>query len=281
MNKQEISTKIGYKITATEFTPESISQGLVIISPATGVRQTYYFKFSEFLRSEGYTVITFDFGGIGESKFKSLRKFDTSAAAWGFNDLEAVLKFYQEKYPEELTAIIGHSIGGQLIGLASSISNIEKVILIATQSGYWKFWTGFERFKMFVNWYLIFPALTRLFGFFPGKKLGVMEDLPKSMALEWRKWCVSPNYLFDHLDEKSLNYSKLQTEIHSYSASDDDYAPMEAVDWLSYKYENSVVHRTHLIPEEINCSKIGHFGFFKQKMKETIWKMILRDIRMK
>lgn len=279
MIKQKITTKIGYKITSTEFKPDRVAEGVVIISPATGVKQTYYAKFSEFLRSEGYIVVTFDFGGISESKFKSLKAFDTSASAWGNNDLEAVLKFYQAKYPKESTSIIGHSIGGQLIGLAASIEHIDKVILVAAQSGYWKFWKGFEKSKMYVIWNILFPILTRFFGFFPGKRLGIMEDLPKSMALEWRKWCVSPNYLFDHIHEASLNYSKLTCEIHSYSAIDDNYAPKEAVDWMTSKYINSTINRKHLIPKEIDSPKIGHFGFFKASMRSTIWKMILNDIR--
>ena len=175
--------------------------------------------------------------------------------------------------------VIGHSIGGQLIGLAPSSKYIDKIILIASQSGYWKFWKGIEKFKMILNWYLIFPILTKIYGYFPGKKLKVMEDLPKSVSMEWRKWCVSPKYLFDHVNEKHLFYNKIDCELYSYSSNDDRYAPKEAVDWMANNYKNARILRSHLNPKDFNFTKIGHFGFFKDKMKNTIWKIILENLQ--
>ncbi|MTI33047.1 alpha/beta hydrolase family protein [Xanthovirga aplysinae] len=279
MQKRIINTKIGYEITSTEFEATTNPLGVVIISSATGVKQNYYFKFAEFLNSEGYSTITFDYGGIGESKNESLKTFDTNAFNWGNNDLESVIQFYTEKYTGKPLTVIGHSIGGQLIGLTPSAQNINNIVLVASQTGYWKFWKGIEKLKMLFNWYFIFPILTRVYGFFPGKGLGAMEDLPKSMALEWRKWCASPNYLFDHIEEEYLNFDKLKCELHSYSVSDDNYAPKKAVDWLANKYSRALITRKHINPKDLNHSKIGHFGFFKEKMKDTFWKMMLKDIK--
>ncbi len=279
--KRRIKTKIGYEITVTEFEPIINANGIVIISPATGVKQSFYFKFAEFLQSEGYATYTFDFSGIGESKNRSLKKFDTTASNWGNNDLEAVLQFYRNKYLNKNMVVIGHSIGGQLIGLAPSSLGIDKIILIAAQGGYWKFWKGTKRFRMLLNWYLLFPLLTRVYGFFPGKRLKLMEDLPRSMSLEWRKWCTSPNYLFDHIDIDKLYYSKINCALISYSISDDRFAPKKAVDWITEKYNNTQRTRKHLNLVHFRTTKIGHFGFFKEKMKHTLWKMIVDDLNTK
>ncbi|MEQ1807783.1 MAG: hypothetical protein ABL900_20570 [Burkholderiaceae bacterium] len=38
------------------------------------------------------------------------------------------------------------------------------------------------------------PVPTLLFGYFPGKRLGKVGDLPKGVVLQWRKWCMNPRY---------------------------------------------------------------------------------------
>lgn len=278
MNTIKIETPLGYPIFTTQFKPQKTPKSIVLISSATGVKQTYYYMFAEFLKSENYVVYTFDFGGVGLSKTSSLKTFDTTPVNWGKNDLESMLKFVKKQHPNLKLNVIGHSIGGQLIGLAPSSKIIDNIILVASQTGYWKFWKGTEKMKMLVNWYVLFPFFTKIFGYFPGKKLGVMEDLPKSISYQWRKWCVSPNYLFDYLKEEELFYKNIHCNINSFSAFDDNYAPKEAVTWLTNKYENAKIDRIHLFAKDNQLRKIGHFGFFKEKMESTIWKLFLEKL---
>ena len=40
--------------------------------------------------------------------------------------------------PDARTFIISHSAGGQLIGLAPNCDRVDAVVMVATQSGYWK-----------------------------------------------------------------------------------------------------------------------------------------------
>jgi predicted alpha/beta hydrolase len=251
---------------------------MVVISPATGVKQSFYSAFADFLKQEGFMVITFDFGGIGESKRDNLRRFDTSASDWAKNDLNSVLLFVKENYPELPLNLIGHSIGGQLVGLAPASKYVDKLILVAVQSGYWRFWKGFSKVKMFVYWFMLFPILIRIFGYFPGKRFSSMEDLPKSMALEWSKWGRHPSYLFAYFNEQDLYFNKLKCEIIAYSSSDDFYAPEKSVDWMGYKYTNAKLKRIRLIPQENDLKNIGHFGFFRSKMKMLFWEPVVKDI---
>lgn len=278
MNSLFIKTQNGNKLSVTQFIPETTPKGLVVISSATGVKQTLYFKMADYLRQHDFAVYTFDYGGIGASKFESLKKFNTSASLWATNDLEAVIQYAKKKHMDAKLCIMGHSIGGQLIGLAPSSKYANGIVLVAAQTGFWKLWRGFDRFKMFITWYVLIPVLTKLFGYFPGKKIGTSEDLPKDMALEWRKWCCSPNYLFDHVSNAEQSYNSIKCPIHSYSAQDDNYAPKITVDWLTNRYKNISITRTHLIPKKLGGSKIGHFGYFRSKNKSSIWRLFLNDI---
>lgn len=274
-----LDTPQGYKVAVKEFIPQNPKSQSLIIASATGVKQTLYHKFSEFLSSQGIRVFTFDYGGIGDSKLASLKKFNTSASNWGKNDLEMVIQHVKTKHPDTPFSIMGHSIGGQLIGLAPSSPEAARVVLVAAQTGYWKYWKGMSKLRMFLTWHVLIPGLTKLSGYFPGKRIGSSEDLPKDMALEWMRWCRHPNYLFAFLPNASESYQAISCPLVSYSAQDDDYAPKVTVDWLTEHYSNATIERNHLIPKDLNTPKIGHFGFFRSKNKEAVWGQLLHSIQ--
>jgi predicted alpha/beta hydrolase len=76
---------------------------------------------------------------------------------------------------------------------------------VAAQSGYWALWPFPVKIVLFFNWYFL-QILTRLFGYFPGKKLGLMEDLPKGVAIEWARWGLKKDYLFDFIPEATAQF---------------------------------------------------------------------------
>jgi len=246
------------------------SNVILIIASAMGVKQSFYQEFSEFAEANGISVITFDYSGIGSSLYVDIKNHRDSLYSWGNRDLESVIKFSIEKFPNHKKIVLGHSIGGQLIGLAPSSVDLDKIILMSAQSGFWGFWKGFNKVKMFWNWHLLFPILTYFIGFMPSKKFSKMENLPKNVAEEWAKWCRNPNYLFDYFSEDKTFFDKIKCEITSVSFDDDFFAPKKSVDWLSGKLKNAELKRKHFFPSDFNVSKIGHFDAFKSDFKNSI-----------
>ncbi|MCG7858935.1 hypothetical protein MD537_18305, partial [Flavihumibacter sediminis] len=183
-----------------------------------------------------------------------IQTVNTSAADWGRNDLEAVLQFARENFQDAKLSVLGHSIGGQLIGLAKSSTSIHKMILVAAQSGYWKWWKGTNRIKMWLNWHLLFPVLTNLFGYMPSKKISGMENLPKNVARQWSNWGRKKNYLFDDIPAEQQHFHKISVSMLSISIENDFYAPSDSVDWLIEKYSNAVVRKVHLDPKDLQVS---------------------------
>jgi len=59
---------------------------------------------------------------------------------------------------------------------------------VASQSGYWKLWSGKERMMVFALWHLAIPIATAWLGYFPGWMLGNAEDIPSGVAREWARW---------------------------------------------------------------------------------------------
>ncbi len=255
------------------------SDTVLIIASATGVRQEYYHKFSKYLSDNGVSVITFDYFGIGRSLTKPIKELDNNAADWGKNDLESVLQYVITHFPDSKKVILGHSIGGQLIGLAKSSTKFDKIILVAAQSGYWKFWKGIGRLKMWFNWYILFPTLLNFFGYLNSKKLSGMENLPKNVANQWRNWGKKPEYIQSDKSIVLKYYDKIELDISAFSIEDDDFAPKKAVDWMTSQYRNSNVKSTHFNPSNFGVKKIGHFGVFKDKFKTTIWEILQNEIK--
>jgi predicted alpha/beta hydrolase len=274
----EIYTRLGYKLAATLYNSTS-SNHLLIIASATGVKQQFYRKFAEYISANGITVITFDYTGIGQSLNQPIQTVNASAADWGRNDLEAVLQFARENFPAAKLSVLGHSIGGQLIGLAKSSTSIHKMILVAAQSGYWKWWKGTNRIKMWLNWHLLFPVLTNLFGYMPSKKISGMENLPKNVARQWSNWGRKKNYLFDDIPAEQQHFHKISVSMLAISIENDFYAPSDSVDWLIEKYSNAVVRKVHLDPKDLQVSSIGHFGIFREQFAASIWKNLLNELQ--
>ncbi|OBX20936.1 hypothetical protein A9996_18705 [Gelidibacter algens] len=156
-----------------------LHESVLVICSATGVKQTYYKKIAKYFQGYGITVITFDYEGIGNSLKKNIKHSETTLTDWGKNDLEAVLEYSEKKFPNYNLIILGHSIGGQLIGLAKKALLANKIILICSQSGYWGHWEGIGKLKMWLNWNFLFPFLINLFGYMPSKKISNMENLTK------------------------------------------------------------------------------------------------------
>lgn len=279
MEAIKIDTPLHYSIAVKEFISDTPNANCIIIASATGVKQNYYSNFAKFLSNNHYSVYTFDYGGIGQSKPTPLSKFSTTASNWAQNDFESVVQYVKNKNPKSKLFIITHSIGGQLIGLVPSNNLFDGVIMVASQSGSWIHWKGFDRIKMQLLWYLGIPIITNLFNYFPSKRVSGMEDLPKGMALEWAKWCRNPNYQFGYIKDAHENYNRINCNILAYSIENDFYAPVAAIDWIIAQFKNAKTTRIHLTAKEFNVKNIGHFGVFKTNFKDTIWQLFLQDLK--
>ena len=255
------------------------AKSVLIIASAMGVKQEFYEKFARFLVDNGITVITFDYIGIGKSLKKPIRELKNNTADWGKNDLESVIAYAIVNFPTSKKYLLGHSVGGQLIGLSRSSIKMDKIILVATQSGYWKFWKGFSKTKMWFNWHILFPLLTTTFGYLPAKRISGMEDLPKKVAQQWSGWGKKSEYLLSEIPIEQTVFDKIEAEITSFSIDDDLLAPRQAVDWMSKKYSNAPLKSIHLTPEDFNINRIGHFGIFKDKFKESLWPLLLKEMQ--
>ncbi|MCI0571776.1 MAG: alpha/beta fold hydrolase [Myxococcaceae bacterium] len=263
----------GQPLAATLYPADQDGPGaVVLVSSATGATQRYYARFATFLATRGLPTVTYDYRGIGDSRplapGVSARMQD-----WGERDLAGAIAGVRRAFPGRRLVLVGHSVGGQLVGLAPNCGEVDAVVLVASQSGHWRLWPAPTRWGMACLWYALVPGITALFGRLPGW-LGMGADLPRGVALEWARWCRHRDYLLHEGGEaRRAAYSALSAPILAYSFSDDAYAPPAAVEALLATYRSAPRLRRHLTPQDVG-RPIGHFGFFRESFQESLWEEV-------
>jgi len=260
---------------------------VVIINSATAVRCRYYSRFADFLFREGMDVITYDYRGIGESRPATLRGFDAGWIDWGNLDFEAMLRYAEEAYSGQPIQVVGHSVGGLLIGLAEANHLIRRVFTMGAQYAYWRDYAAGRRWQMGTKWDVAMPALTLLFGYFPGKKLGWLEDTPRGVVRDWAlsrrrledSWRGGSAARYPGKQDLVRRFTTLTAPTLAVSVTDDEFGTVPAVNRLLSYFANSPRTVIEISPESIAEPAIGHFGFFNSRYEQKLWRIPLEWLK--
>lgn len=250
-----------------------VGVGAVLIAPAMGVPQRFYAPFASWLASAGFHAVSFDFRGSGESRSAPLSHLDTDIFGWAEHDAAVALRWLATRTADLPITWIGHSLGGQIIPLVPGHERIAKIITIATGSGYWRENSEPLRRKAWLLWWMIAPALTPLFGYFPGRKLGVVGDLPRGVIEQWRRWCLHPEYCVGVEGEAvRARFAQVTAPLTSISFTDDEMMSAANTESLHSFYANASRSMRRLSPADLGLARVGHFGFFRE---ERLWPRLL------
>jgi predicted alpha/beta hydrolase len=266
-----IPARDGYPLAATVFAPEAAGRDWVVVNSATAVPRGYYARFARFLAAGGFHVVTYDYRGIGGSRPKRLRGFRARMRDWAQQDAAGVLDWVDAQGASRV-AVVGHSFGGQALGLLPRPERLAAAVLVGAQSGYWRLWDGWRRLPVAALWHVLIPGLCAACGFFPGRALGMGENSPAGVAREWAAWGRRRGYVTE-ADGGALaaGYARVACPIRSYSFSDDTFAPPRAVEALLGFYSSARVERRALRPRDLGAATFGHWAFFKERSREPLW----------
>jgi len=267
-----IAARDGYTLAATVFTPATAPSRAVLINSATAVPRKIYRGLAHYLAEQGCAVLTYDYRGIGGSRPASLRGFQVRMRDWAALDVAAAIDHMRSVWPNLPLVAVGHSFGGQAIGLAPNNSEISRALFVAAQAGYWRLFHAPEKYRVYAMLRLIGSPLARMLGYVPGK-LGIGEDLPRGVFLEWTDWVMKRRYFFDDVTLQALeNFPKYRGALRAICLTDDPWATPPAVDLLCSGFGSTTAERIDIRPGDVGTATIGHFGFFRPEHRATLWR---------
>ena len=278
-----IETTDGVKLEASLFDAQGPAHSVLLLNSGTGIPRRFYRRFAEHAAVQGFIVLTYDYRGVGGSRPESLKGYRANYRDWGQLDVPAVIDWLVKRYPDHPLCVLGHSTGGQQLGLAHNLGQVQAAAFVGVSTGYWGGMSlGMKLLSLFL-WKLYVPLGTRLLGFAPAKLVGLGEDLPSGVALEWGSWCLQPDYLAAYFDDsgryRSVNgqdfgaqyFAEAKFPIHAWCMTDDPIATRANVPPLLGLYSNTSVKETWVEPAQAGQKHIGHLGFFHGEIGSSLW----------
>jgi predicted alpha/beta hydrolase len=280
MNAHTLAADDGTPLAVRFFEPDDgeARRGAVLIGGAMGVRQDYYRAFAAWLAQQGFVVATFDYRGSGESLPVSgtLRGYRADLFDWA-RDTDTVIEALAARAGDLPITLIGHSLGAQLPGLLQHRDRLAGLLSVAAGSGYWRDNAPQLRRYVLYFWHVLVPVGTALFGYFPGKRIGKVGDLPKGVVLQWRKWCMHPRY---HVGAEGTavreRFEAARFPVVALSIADDELMTERGTRVLVDCYANAPRRIERIAPADVQARRIGHFGFFREQFQATLWQRAAR-----
>jgi predicted alpha/beta hydrolase len=274
MQRIDFRADDGHPLAVYRFDPHGPVRGQVVIAAAMAVPQTFYAPFARYLARRGYTTWTFDYRGIGESFAGPRRRVKADLGDWLRQDYDALLKKLAADAPELPLFVVGHSFGGQVAPLLPSRERLAGVVNIAVGSGSTRHLTPRTRRSAPLLWHVLAPALCPLFGYFPGSRIGVVGDLPSGAMMQWRRWCLTPDYLLSGEPGAREAYATARFPVLALSFADDELLHESGSRLLHGAYRHGGVDYRLVEPAQHGLQRIGHFGFFKPQCETTLWPLV-------
>ncbi len=269
-------------------TPSGSARQAILIAGGLGVPQRYYRAFANWLAARDCLVMTFDLRGMGESRLpaykKSLRGLNADMLTWARQDFAAAVSYLSALHRDQPIGLIGHSLGLHHAAMtgAGTQAKIERVISVAAGSGHWRDWAAPSRRVAPLMLHLAGPLLTPLFGYFPGKRLGMVGDLPAPAARQWMRWCRHPEFAWGCQPELVLPcLASARFPIQAFSFSDDDAMTLECSQKLLAALPNAPSQLYRIAPCDVGMQRIGHVGAFRQEAAHKLWPRLVSSILVK
>jgi predicted alpha/beta hydrolase len=242
-DEHRIAADDGRLLAATLFLPPEgmpATAPLTIVAGGTGIPRRYYARFASWLAEHGgRPTLTFDYRDIGGSRMGSLKASKVRMRDWCTLDVTGILAWTAHQHPGRPIHWVGHSLGGFAVGLAHNNHRAR--------------------------------------GYFPGFILGG-EDMPGPAFLEWRRWCMSPGFLFDDPTlPEAANFAGLRAPVRFGQVEDDTWATSAAVEAMAARFTGATersIWRIRLA--NAGARRIGHHGFFRSEHRNTLWSAALK-----
>lgn len=244
----------------------------LLVNSAMGVRRQFYRHLAGYLAGRGIGVLTYDYRGVGDSTIDRARLPGVQLEDWGLKDFPAALAWLEARADASRVVVLGHSVGGQILGLTPRVLDVAGLVGVACQSGYWRLWHGIERLKLLAFWYAVIPLLTTLSARFPASWFGLGRSIPSGVARQWARWGRDPDYVRStRVGPQPQYYTAVRCPLRTYYIEQDWLATECAArawhDWFPNAHREFI----NLGVRGTAGRPLGHFGFFNPDIGAAAW----------
>ena len=258
---------------------------VAVLHGGAGIAALRYRRFARFLAEWGIPVLTYDYRGIGLSRPRELRGFQATIEDWAQYDSAAAIAWLRARFPQDEIVGISHSIGCLALGGAPNAAEQSQIVFIGAHTGYYGDYRRLYRLPMAFAWHGLMPAITRCLGYFPADRLGLGEDLPAGMAMEWagrRRPHLGPRGREPWRERRHELLERcacLASRAMAILISDDAFAtPGATRRLLSYFPRLPSPELLTFTPADAHVPRIGHFGFFRRAAGTSLWPRLLAQL---
>ena len=270
----------GEPVVVNRFAPAGTPRGAVLVAPAMATRASYYAPFAGWLAGQGFLVYTFDYQGYGASARTPLKEVTADILTWASDAalvVDHVRADIDATVPDNGTRLpltwIGHSLGCQLLPFTDH-SKIDRAVITCGGTGWWKNADYPDKAIAPLLWWVVAPALVKLFGYYPGRKIRLLGDIPGPVMTQWATWCRNPDYLLGVLPEHRATYDAVTMPVTALTFTDDATMSAKASAHLESFYTGADLTPKRHAPQDLGREKIGHMGLVRRG-SEDLWEKLL------
>jgi predicted alpha/beta hydrolase len=249
-------------------------RAVLLLNPATGFPQTFYFRIADYAAERGYDTLVYDYRGMGASAPEDLARESCRMSDWGLIDMRVALNAAAERARGLPVATLGHSVGAQFLGLLKNHALARVHVQVAASVGYWPWEQAPFKYLAWWFWRVHGPMMLALKGYIPTGGGWSGLPLPRGVYEEWRRWCLRPDHfgpdLHTYLSDNV--FTEIRAPMLNLGFSDDPIATRRTVGGLDRFYPHAAREARWYTPADAGSARIGHEGFFASRHRETLWR---------
>ena len=276
-----IQTPDNIDLAATLYLPADTGDGIngngsngvtVQINSSMATPRQYYRAFATHLAARGFTLLAYDYRGVGGSLFEMVPPpHGRNGLDSGRIDQTVVADYLARRFPDHIPTVVGHSFGGQILGLTRHASRWRAIFLMGTSHGYYAKWPLPQRWHMWIRSFIMAPLLARM----PRSWQKRMEErmgIPFALGYEMSLYLRTPHFFITEDGQPIRPHNdELRATIRHVTMSDDEVViPGSDID-LEFFYPNANRINDRRTPADYGMQSVGHFGFFRRSMPATAW----------
>ena len=129
------------------------------------------------------------------------------------------------------------------------------------------------------------PLATRIFGYFPARRLGLGQDIPAGVAMQWSAR-TSPELYTEATGRTAkrtiamtARYKQVRGEALAVGFEDDAFATQAGSRRLLGAFPGLHATSVSIAPSQVGMLKIGHFGLFRRSADVALAPLVLRILQ--